>query len=194
MFSIAWTSGLLLLLCLATTCQSFSPPSNLQKACSRKKSTSLQGGLFGLGKKENENEESPSQSNDASIPTRVLDIPVASLKKGGLRFTLGLHLIGQQDNGMWKANQASDTVLDMYYKDNSAMFSVVLEDDAIRVERYGKPSLAYVLQESIVLHTVLDELNTLAFEGDIEVQNRLLQLSSDDAIGEARSSLPARKA
>ena len=147
-----------------------------------------------MGKKENENEETPSQSNDASIPTRVLDIPVASLKKGGLRFTLGLHLIGQQDNGTWKANQASDTVLDMYYKDNSAMFSVVLEDDAIRVDRYGQPSLAYVLQESVVLHTVLDELNTLAFEGDIEVQNRLLQLSSDDAIEEARSSLPARKA
>ena len=112
-----------------------------------------------------------------------------------LRFTLGLHLVAQQDNGTWKANQANDNTLDMYFKDNSAMFSIVIGNDAITVERYGKPSLAYVLQESVLLHSVLDELHTLGFEGDIETQNRLLRLEEPgDAIEKAREKLPARKA
>ena len=126
--------------------------------------------------------------------TRVLEIPVQSLKQGGLRFTLGLTLIGLQDKGMWKATQTSDNKLDVYFQDNSAMFQVVLEHNLIRVDRYGQPSLAYVLQESLVLHKMLDELNTLCIEGDIESENRLLQLEDPGAIEKARDTLPARKA
>ena len=126
--------------------------------------------------------------------TRVLEIPVQSLKQGGLRFTLGLTLIGLQDKGMWKATQTSDNKLDVYFQDNSAMFQVALEHNLIRVDRYGQPSLAYVLQESLVLHKMLDELNTLCIEGDIESENRLLQLEDPGAIEKARDTLPARKA
>jgi len=83
----------------------------------------------------------------------------------------------------------------MVFRDNSAMFSITLGDEGISVDRYGTPSLPYLLQESVILHSVLDEINSLANEGDIEVQNRLLQLEeSGDAIKEARSTLPARKA
>lgn len=102
-----------------------------------------------------------------------------------------------QDKGTWRPNQSTDSQLDMYFKDNSAMFSLVLEDDSIRVDRYGQPSLAYVLQESLVLHNILDELDTLAFgvEENIQVESRLLQLEAPgDAIEKARATLPARKA
>mmetsp|Transcript_8622 Transcript_8622/g.18218 ORF Transcript_8622/g.18218 Transcript_8622/m.18218 type:complete len:199 (+) Transcript_8622:110-706(+) len=196
-----WLSGLLFLLSF-TPCQGFITPSiNLQtpsstchNPCHREQSTSLHGGLFGLDK--NESEEPPSPPpNDASVPTRVLEIPVSSIKQGGLRFALGLHLVGLQDKGTWRANQASENVLDMFFKDNSAMFSLILEDDAIVIDRFGRPSLAYVLQESLVLHSVLDEINTLAFEGDIEDENRLLRLEEPgDGIEKARDTLPARKA
>lgn len=152
-------------------------------------STSLNAGLFGSSKEKSADE--PSQP----LPTRVLEIPVSSLKQGGLRFTLGLHLVGLQDKGTWSPNQSSDKTLDMVFKDNSAMFQIVLDEDAIRIDRYGSPSLAYVLQESLVLHSILDELNTLCFEGEIEEENRLLRLDEPcDAIERARSNLPARRA
>ena len=156
-------------------------------------STQLHAGLFGNlfgGKQE-------TQNDDPSIPTRIMDIPCSSTKLGGLRFALGLFFIGQQGTpvkGSWKANQASDGVLDMYYVDNTAMFSVHLTDKLIYVDRYGRPSLQYQLQESLVLHRFLDELNTLAFEGDdIEDENRLLVLSDpENGIESARDKLSAR--
>lgn len=191
-----WLTGLLLLL-LSTASQAFLSSSMLQVSVQiheQSKRTALNGGLFGLGK--NENEEPSGSKSDLSVPTKVLEIPVASLKRGGLRFALGLLLVGY-DKETWKLNQTSDSVLDMYFQDNSAMFSLVLENDGISVDRYGKPSLAYVLQESLVLHSLLDELDSLAFgvEDDIKLENRLLQLEEPgDAIEKARATLPARKA
>ena len=159
------------------------------------RSTALSG-LFGGKKTE---DPSPNNSSDAPLPNRIIEIPVSSLKKGVLRFTLGLYLIGLQntpDTGSWTANQASDTALDMYFRDGSAKFSVVSEDSAIAVDRYGQPSLPYLLQESVILHCVLDEIRTLAFDETIEKENRLLQFidESGDAIEKARAVLPARQA
>jgi hypothetical protein len=87
----------------------------------------------------------------------------------------------------------------MYFKDGSAMFKLVLDDDAVRVDRYGtRPSLAYLLQESVVLHGILDELHSLCSDDDddgIESVNRLLLLEDPgDAIEKARAALPARRA
>lgn len=121
---------------------------------------------------------------------------------GGLRFTLGLILISKQNEpnkGTWKANQAGDGVLDMYFLvDNTAMFSIDMNEKSITIDRYGAtPSLQYMLQESLILHEVLDELETLAFGGeeDIADENRLVQLMEPgDAIKIAREKLPARKA
>jgi hypothetical protein len=122
----------------------------------------LNAGLFGP--------KETAESQDATAPKRIIEIPVTSVKKGGLRMVLGLCLIGLQntpDPGSWKANQATDTVLDMIFKDNAAKFSVVLEDSCIAVDRYGRASLPYLLQESVILHKVLDELNELVIIIDI---------------------------
>jgi hypothetical protein len=157
---------------------------------------SLAAGLFGK-KAEEPSSSSSSTQADVSTSTQVFSIPVQSIKPGGLRFALGLHLIGLQntpDKGSWQANQASDTVLDMRFRDGSAMFSISLGDEGISVSRYGQPSLPYLLQESVILHSVLDEINSLANEGDIEEENRLLKLLDLDSIEEVRSTLPARKA
>jgi hypothetical protein len=58
------------------------------------------------------------------------------------------------------------------------------------------PSLAYLLQESVVLHGVFDELTLLSSDSNtIEASNRLLQLHDpEDALEIARAKLPARKA
>ena len=184
-----WLRGLIVLVITSIACcQAFISSSSTAKLVIReadtstsKSLTSLNNGLFGR------------DDNEDLTGTRVLEIPVTSLKQGGLRFTLGLTLIGLQDKGMWKATQTSDNKLDVYFQDSSAMFQVVLEHNLIRVDRYGQPSLAYVLQESLkVLHKILDELNTLCNEGEIEAENRLLQVVPG-AIEIARDTLPARK-
>lgn len=192
----------LLHLLIVQRCASFQSGRNLMpqrksnSLAQNRRDTSLAASLF--GKKEKDESSSPQPQAAASVPTRLFNIPALSIKPGGLRVVLGFHLIGLQntpDQGSWKANQASDTVLDMVFRDNSAKFSITLRDEGISVDRYGTPSLPYLLQESVILHSVLDEINSIANEGDIEAKDRLLQLDkSADAIEEARSTLPARKA
>ena len=83
------------------------------------------------------------------------------------------------------------------------MFSIGIRDESIVIERHidrGKrPSLFYQLQESVILHKVLDELHALAYgkgdDGqDIADDDRLLLLQGENAIEEARQKLPARGA
>lgn len=152
----------------------------------------LFGGLFG-GKKADPNE-----------PKELFNVQSSSIKSGGLRLALSLHCIGQQntpDKGTWLANQADDGVIEMWYNpDQSGMFSVTLSEEdggGILVERHGPaPSLAYQLQESLQLHKLLDEVETLAFgnEEEVEEENRLLVLEDKAGIDKARETLPARKA
>jgi hypothetical protein len=194
-------SVLLVALFLSQSSHAFTPNHSHSNLNSSTKTTStkststtqLQSGLFGnmFGKKEKE------EPYDPSVPKRIMEIKTNSIKSGGLRFALGLFFIGSQGTpvkGSWKANQASDGVLDMYYKDNTAMFSVTLTEKLISIDRYGLPSLQYQLQESLILHLFLDELYTLAFENEeIEDENRLVVFADpENAIEEARATLPAR--
>jgi hypothetical protein len=97
--------------------------------------------------------------------------------------------------GSWAlSNNEENGSLDMYYKDGTGMFSIGLEDNKIRIDRHGsRPSLQYMLQESVMLHGILDEINSIAFEVvDIEQEKRLIQFVDDDAIANARRALPAR--
>ena len=88
--------------------------------------------------------------------------------------------------------------LDLYFKDGTGMLSVDISEVQFKADRYGeKPSLSYMLNESIMLHGLLDELNALAFDvEDIEEEKRLIQFNApgDDAINLAREKLPARPA
>jgi len=156
-------------------------------------------GLFGAG-----NTADATADNSAVAPKRIINITCDSIKQGALRFTLGLYLIGQQNTpskSSWTANQADDGDLNMYYMDKTAMFAVQLSDNSVAVDRYGSsPSLRYMLQESVMLHGLLDELESLALgcndEGDeIKDENRLLLLSEPNkSIENAREALPARAA
>ena len=147
----------------------------------------------------------PTARNDPNAPTKILEIPIKA-KKGGLRVALSFFLLGLQNEptkGSWRFVQQDDVPLGMIFKDESAMFSIGLGDESITIERHtdagNRPSLFYQLQESVILHKVLDELHALAFgkgdDGqDIEDDDRLLVLQGKDAIDEARKELPARGA
>jgi hypothetical protein len=114
-----------------------------------------------------------------------------------LSFLTNVFLVGEQNNPSeksWLTKQADSGELQVYFRDGTAMFSIELLDSRITFTRHGeKPSLPYMLQESILIHGVLDEIQNAATVEDIEVEKRLLQVDNT-AIDGARKTLPARKA
>ena len=134
---------------------------------------------------------------DPNVPTILFEIPTTNVKIGALQFVIQIHMVSvgnKPEPGTWFPKQNSDGGLDLYFKDGSGMCTIVVSEYNIKAERYGaKPSLQYLLQESVLLHSVLDELEKTAFGvEDIEEEKRLLRLREKDGIDKARSVLPAR--
>jgi hypothetical protein len=182
---------------LSCGCHAFvSPSSRIQqdgRISTRSRATTainsgLFGGLFGGG----------GGNKDGS--KTVIDLPAKDVKIGALRFLLNIHLVGEQNNPTpksWLCRQGDDGNLQVYYQDATAMLSIQLQEYGIKMVRYGeKPSLQYQLQESVLLHNLLDALQTVALDvadDNIAEEQRLLQLKDDTAIAKARETLPVRK-
>ena len=181
-------------------CSSFSlvnSPASTQ--ATTKATTALSMGLFGSNSEGlkglfQQEEEKPEG------PKTVMNIPVVSIKPKPLRFFLQIYIVGDQnsrDAQSWLPRESEDgQSLQIYFQDGTGMCQIDLEDNNIRIERHGQtPSLAYMLQESVMLHGVLDELHQMAFEGEEDVKDseRLLLLG-EDVIDKCRDILPARKA
>ena len=143
-----------------------------------------------IGEGETEEEADPNR-------TLLFEIPVQSIKIGSLRLALGLFLVGKQNTpsqNSWRANQASESTLHMIFGDQTAMISITLKPNAIVVNRHtdGRPaSLVYQLQESVLLHGILTELEEIAF-GEEGGESRLIELEKTD-IEKARSTLPTKR-
>ena len=150
-----------------------------------------------MGGKDDSNEsESDEDDNEYAGATRLLTIPAKSIKPGGLRLLLMFYLMGQQNTpepGSWKADQPTtdEYVVDMYYHDRTAALMVKLTEDEISIDRIGSaPSNAYLMQESIIIDGILDELQVCVTQVDIKDEDRLLLLPEpQDAIEKARESL-----
>ena len=180
----------------ATPIQAFTLPpvfgSSARLTTTGRASTELfEGGLFGNG-----NPLKNIFGKKETGPTVVVDVP-GKVKIGALRFLLQIHLVGEQNKPQpqtWLMKEGRDGELDVYFNDGTGMFSVVLNEYQIQITRYGeKPSLRYLVQESVLLHSILDELHKTAFEvDDIEEEKRLLRLEDKNAIEAARSKLLAR--
>lgn len=135
-------------------------------------------------------------------PKTVIEIPAKDVKIGALRFLLNIHLVGEQNKPepkSWLTKQGDEAGdLQVYYQDGTGMLSIELQEYGIKMRRHGqKPSLQYQLQESVLLHSILDELANVAFgveDDGIEAEKRLLVLQDDDAIDKAREKLPAKQA
>mmetsp|Transcript_85642 Transcript_85642/g.247334 ORF Transcript_85642/g.247334 Transcript_85642/m.247334 type:complete len:214 (+) Transcript_85642:131-772(+) len=157
--------------------------------------------LWGGGGGGNEENRDPifsaddASDDEVAGTTPIASIPVQSIKPGGLRLFLMFYLMGMQntpDRGTWQANQPSseDYVVEMYYHDSSAMLSIELMDDEINITRFGSlPSTSYLMQESVILQGILDELDQCAFDENIPVNDRLLVPEPSNAIELARGTL-----
>lgn len=172
----------------------------------------LMGNSSGENNKKNNNNDPAAVAGGGTV---IVDIPAKVVKVGPLKFYLQIYLVGEQNKptkGSWflKPNDESGT-LDMYFGDGTAILSINVQDGfGIQISRQGqRPSLQYMLQESVLLHGVLDELQILAFGtgdddsdntvddnvDDIATENRLLQFSDEqkDVLSKAKQSLPARR-
>lgn len=132
----------------------------------------------------------------SSAQTTIVELPAERVKMGSLRFLLQLEVVSRADQ-LWIPQQGDgDGELRLFFHDGTGMISIQMEPDCIRMVRNGKkPSLPYQLQESLLLHSLLDELDAVAQGGEekVEVPKRLLVLEDDAAIDKARTKLPARK-
>lgn len=136
-----------------------------------------------------------NKGEDPSVPpnnrTRIATIPVKSIKPGGLRLFLMLYLMGMSntpDPKSWFPHQSDDDSLEFWFHDQSARLSIQLTDTAITVERHGIGSTAYNMQESVIVHGILQELQQCAFDTSIPQANRLL-IVEPNAIQQAQESL-----
>lgn len=167
---------------LYCTAFSVANPSQIDNKLS---ATALQMGLFG------------GETKPAGPPV-VMEIPVESIKPKPLRFFLQIYIVGDQntkESQSWLPRESDDGGLQVYYKDGTGMCNIVLEDDSIMMERHGqRPSLEYLLQESLMLRGILDELDQIANgeADDVEENQRLLKISKE-ALDKAREKLPARQ-
>lgn len=168
--------------------------------------------LFGdlFGQQDKQERENSGTSDGAAAPDNpivdVMEIPARVIKIKPLKFYLQLFLVSQQNTpvkGAWllNANEEVEDYLEVYYADGTGMISVQFDDlYGIRIQRKGKrPSLQYMLQESVLLHALLDELEAIAFgdgDGDVDEDKRLLQFADEnkDVLSKAREDLPARAA
>ena len=151
----------------------------------------LFGGLFGDG--------GGSAASSSGVET-LFTLPTTRLKKGPLQFFLKIYLVAAQNDptpGSWAIGGAESNLdsIQAYYQDGTGMVSVILNDDNIEIQRHGQsPSLQFVLQESLLLHGLLDELQSLAENEEVEEEKRLVQWANGkQTIEDARSTLPARK-
>ena len=134
------------------------------------------------------------KSMDIDESKRMITIPVNSMKLGGLRFALGLHLMGAQGK-KWKTKQADDGVIDMFYMlDETGSLAFTFQDRVLIVDRWGPfPSKKYLEDESQVLHEFLDELVAMTTGDGISEGDMLLELKDNDVIEQARDQLLPRK-
>lgn len=132
----------------------------------------------------------------------ILSLPVKSIKPGGLRLFLMFYFMGMQntpDPRSWQANQPQTSteegdensyLIEMYFHDATGMISVDLGSEQIRITRCGSvPSTAYLMQESVIVQGILDELDQCAFDESVQPEDRLLLTATEDAIDMARGSI-----
>ncbi|GKZ01045.1 hypothetical protein MPSEU_001056100 [Mayamaea pseudoterrestris] len=219
------TVSLLITCFLLRESMSFSPSSKIRSSTLRRSITRVSAGwlddlysFFGefwkpqednkLGTNNNELTNNGSKSfstnscddDSPAGTTRIVHIPVQSIKPGGLRLFLMFYLLGKQKSPegqrLWRANQlttASDEfVIEFFFHDGSAMLTVELTtDEGITIDRVGSlPSTAYMIHESSILDGILDELHVMAFDQSVALENRLLILPEpQNAIDKARETV-----
>lgn len=137
-----------------------------------------------------------NHEDEDNIPgySEIFEIPVDSIKIGGLRLFLSLFFMGQlnfPEKKSWKSCQNGDGGIELFFNDQTGALIVDFTEDAIQVQRLGStPSMKYLENESIMLNGMLDQLDEISTDSSIKESDRLFQLSDPSAtIQTVRESL-----
>ncbi|KAL7537522.1 hypothetical protein ACHAXR_007881 [Thalassiosira sp. AJA248-18] len=151
--------------------------------------------------------------NDPNAPKELFTVPIPkSIDIDTLFESMGAYLVSKlqkngQQNKQWQVIKGDTDLLHVLFEDHSAMFSldfgVALDEkstvqqhaeSSVVVERHTdgrkRASLQYMLQESVLLHVVLDGFMTVMAEKLNEVEGQYLK----GEVNKARDTLPARQA
>ena len=130
---------------------------------------------YGSDEEDDANDDD-SKTEEELDPNRILlfELPVNRIQITKLRYALGSYLTSSSGSSAntnhrsnnskeWTVTQKSSTTLYLVYaSDQNAMLSIVLKPTKIVLSRHtdgrSKPSLVYQLQESVLLHGILTEL------------------------------------
>jgi len=156
------------------------------------------GNFFSPGNNEDDSTESDDDDDDGDTDlgsSRIVTIPVESIKPGALRLFLMFYLMGEQntpEKGSWKIDQPTteEYAVDAYYHDRTAVIMIRLTDDQITLDRMGSmPSTSFIMQEAVLVDGILEELQRMVLEGEVKREDRLILLQDDNAIENAREAL-----
>jgi hypothetical protein len=148
--------------------------------------------------------------NDPNAPKELFTLPIPDrINIQSLFQSTGSYLVSQQNKplvGSWTISQYGENTLHVLFKDHSAMFSLDFGVELIEatpshakasvvVERHtdGRAaSLQYMLQESVLLHGLLDYFSKAMF--DESSGSKAEEEYLDHEMEKARRTLPARRA
>ena len=170
------------------------------KSCARNSSSTVAlriGNIFdGIGRFfSSENNDDHHDDDDLGHTTRLVSLKVSAIKPGGLRLFLMFYLLGVQNSpekGMWKVDQptSDEYIVNVFFHDKTAALIVLLGRDYVTIDRLGStPSMAYILQETVIVDGILQELQKIATDVDIKRDDRLILLEDESAIVVAREAL-----
>ena len=82
-------------------------------------------------------------------------------------------------------------VIDFMFHDRTGLLTLTLNDDEITIDRTGAtPSNAYMMQETVIVQGVLDELQAMATDENVAEKDRLLLLlKPEECIDKVRGEL-----
>ena len=153
-------------------------------------------GKFFLPDHNDSGDESIDEDDEGYLGSSCLvSLPVESIKPGGLRLFLMLYLLGIQntpEKGTWRIDQPTtdEYIVDLYFHDQTAALMIILADEQVTISRMGsRPSTAYIMQETVFLDGILEELQRMATEYNVKREDRLILLKDDKDITSARQAL-----
>jgi len=126
--------------------------------------------------------------------TEIFHLPAKKIKIGGLRLYLSLYFMGECNTPTrrtWRADQTPDGGIDLYFRDRTGALILAFNDSGMSVSRLGSaPSMEYVMQESVMLRGMLNQLDEITGDDKIGEGDQLLSLvEPGDAIEKVRENL-----
>jgi hypothetical protein len=138
-----------------------------------------------------------SAGNAIKDESNVMTLKFVNLKLSALRSFLKFWMIGQ-DGWQFDEDLSSGNLILLHRPSLQKKCGISMrlqdapEDSKLCIVRVGDATLAYALQESLLMHRLLDILDEINKDPEIPKDRRLFSLADEAVLEDARRRLPAR--